>query len=177
MTHVAFPATLAAVETPLPPPLHATLVDIAARMVPARDPWWIIASAAMALHGATPIDVADIDLLTSERDARALLAALDLTPQPPAATPLFRSALFARWEAPPLPVEIMAGFQVNTPQGWHSIHPATRQPITLGGATLFIPSVEELIAHCRLFDRPKDRERATILQRHLDDCVRPATGA
>jgi hypothetical protein len=170
-------SNLPPVDTPLPPPLHATLFEVATHMAHARDPWWIIASAAMALHGATPIEVADVDLLASERDAGTLVEVLGLSPAPPGGTPRFRSALFARWESPPLPVEIMAGFQVRTPQGWHSIRPTTRLPVTIDGATLFIPSVTELIAHCRLFDRPKDRERATILQRHVDDCVRPATGA
>lgn len=145
--------------------LHESLLRVADAMRAAGDPWWVIASAAMALHGAHPIEVADIDLLTSERDAERLIAALGIAPEPPGGTPLFRSALFARWTDPPVPVEIMAGFQVHTPQGWHSVRPATRIAHMLGGRALFIPSAEEVLDHCRLFDRPKDRERAALMQR------------
>ncbi len=147
------------------PALRETLHLVAEAARPARDPWWIIASAAMALHGAAPITVADVDLLTSERDAADLLARLDLTPEPPGGTDRFRSAIFARWEAPPVPVEIMAGFHVRTASGWRPIVPATRIARRLKDATLFIPSVDELIAHCRLYGRPKDAERAAIMQR------------
>lgn len=152
-------------DAALPDPLRESLALVADAMRAARDPWWIIASAAMALHGAHPIHVADIDLLTSERDADALVAAIGLTPAPPDDSDRFRSARFARWTLPPLPVEIMAGFQVHTPDGWHSVLPATRHPVPLDGRVLFVPSADELIAHCRLFGRPKDEQRATILQR------------
>lgn len=149
----------------LPEPLRESLVRVADAMATARDPWWIIASAAMALHGAHPLRVADIDLLASEHDAAALIAALALRPDMSGGTPRFRSALFARWLAPPLPVEIMASFEVHAPDGWQTVRPATRHRIMLDGRSLFVPSADELIAHCRLFGRPKDEQRATILQR------------
>lgn len=131
----------------------------------ARDPWWIIASAAMALHGARPIEVADVDLLTSDRDAEALLAALRLRPAPDSGSDRFRSRIFARWAAPLVPVEIMAGFEVRTPERWQLVRPASRIVKQIGNTRLFVPSVDELLAHCRLFGRPKDEQRAAILQR------------
>ncbi|HLZ78098.1 MAG TPA: hypothetical protein VKQ09_02060 [Sphingomonas sp.] len=152
-------------DAALPDPLRESLALVADAMRAARDPWWIIASAAMALHGAHPIHVADVDLLTSERDAARLIAALDLQPVPPDGSAQFRSALFARWLTPALPVEIMAGFQVHTPDGWHSIIPATRHAVQLDRRMLFVPAADELITHCKLFARPKDEQRATILQR------------
>ena len=152
-------------DAALPDPLRESLALVADAMRAARDPWWIIASAAMALHDAHPIHVADVDLLTSERDAAALIATLGLQPAPPGGSAQFRSALFARWLAPPLPVEIMAGFQVHTPDGWHKVLPVSRHAVRLDGGVLFVPSADELIAHCRLFGRPKDEQRATILQR------------
>ncbi|WP_019831226.1 hypothetical protein [Sphingomonas sp. PR090111-T3T-6A] len=149
----------------LPPPLTETLRRVASAMEGARDPWWIIASAAMALHGARPIEVADVDLLTSERDTETLLATLRISPLPGGGSDRFRSRIFARWEAPPVPVEIMAGFEVLTPEGWQFVRPLGRLPKQLGNMTLFVPPVDELLAHCRLFGRPKDEQRATILQR------------
>ena len=154
-------------DAALPDPLRESLVRVADAMEDARDPWWIIASAAIALHGAHPIEVADVDLLASERDAKALIAALGVVPAPPGGTPLFRSTLFARWTAPPLAVEIMAGFAVRTADGWQAVHPATRLEKQVDGRRLFVPSADELIAHCRLFGRPKDEERAALMQRFM----------
>jgi hypothetical protein len=145
------------------PDLHETLVRVGAAMAPARDPWWIIAGAAAALHGA-PIEPADVDLLASERDARALLTKLGVvaTPSP---SDRFRSALFARWSDPPLPVDIMAGFHVRHADDWRPLLPATRVSLILGDTTLYLPSIPDLIAQCTLYGRPKDAERATLLQR------------
>ena len=47
----------------LAPPLRAALIEVAAIMAPARHDWWVIASAALALHGADPGPVRDIDVL------------------------------------------------------------------------------------------------------------------
>jgi hypothetical protein len=149
----------------LPPPLVDTLCRVGSAMEGALDPWWIIASAAMALHGARPIDVADVDLLTSERDAVALLGRLRIPTPPGGGSDRFRSRIFARWDAPPVPVEIMAGFEVLTPDGWQFVRPVSRLPKQIGNTRLFVPSVDELLVHCRLFARPKDEQRAAILQR------------
>ncbi|MDH7639857.1 hypothetical protein [Sphingomonas oryzagri] len=143
-------------------------------MASARDSWWIIASAAAVLHGAD-IDVSDVDLLVSPRDGEALLAGLgDLGA--PAPSDRFRSDLFGRWDGPPLPVDIMAGFHALGSAGWQPIWPATRIAIPLGDAILFVPDIPELIAHCRLFGRPKDLARAAILQRLGNEAdMRPRT--
>ena len=44
--------------------LLETLVTTADAMPDAQDPWWVISSAAVALHGLAPIEVGDVDLLT-----------------------------------------------------------------------------------------------------------------
>ena len=144
--------------------LRATLIGLAAVMADARDPWWIIASAAMALHGA-PVEVGDVDLLASERDARTLLARLDIANASAPGTDRFRSAIFARCDALPVPVEIMADFHVRGPDGWQPLAPRSRVMIAVEDARLPVPSVAELIDHCRCFGRPKDAERAALLQR------------
>jgi len=152
--------------------LRSTLLTLADTMRDAHDSWWIIASAAAVLHGAD-ISVHDVDLLVSRRDGEALLARLAPI-QAPAPSDRFRSDLFGCWTGAPLPVDIMAGFHVLGPDGWAELQPATRIAIPLGDATLPVPAIPELIAHCHLFSRPKDLARAAILQRlGHDPAMRP----
>ena len=129
----------------------------------ARDDWWLIGSAAMTLHGARPIEVADIDLLMSRRDAAAVAERLRLTPSPADENGLFRSDFFTRVPAVPLAIELMAGFHVRVGSAWREVRPASRQAIQVGSALLYVPSVRELIEMGRLFGRPKDREREALL--------------
>jgi hypothetical protein len=143
----------------LPPPLAETLARVAERAAAARDRWWIIGSAAVALHGAAPVEVADVDLLMSPRDARAFLAAVSSAPLDDAGTPLFRSAVFGRWHAPPLTVEIMADLYLAGSDPWWRVQPATREAV----GDLFVPSRDELRALLVRFGRPKDLARAMLL--------------
>lgn len=50
------------------PALSASLSAIGSVMAEAHDPWWIIASAAVALHGADPGHVSDVDVSTAEQN-------------------------------------------------------------------------------------------------------------
>ncbi|WCT73822.1 hypothetical protein PQ455_00905 [Sphingomonas naphthae] len=147
----------------LPADLRATLAQVAAAMAEARDPWWIIGSAAVALHGATTT-IADVDVLTSARDAHAFLTQTGGAAVEAATDPHFRSALFGRWHGPPLPVEVMGDLHLNE-GGWRMVELKTRQSMEVAGATLFIPSREELIALLHRFGRPKDFARAALLER------------
>lgn len=155
------------------PALTTTLAAVADALRSARDPWWIIGSAAVALHGADAGVVGDVDVLTSHRDAAMLCATQNLeiasptpvppTPVPPTPRQLFRSRLFARWTAPPLAVEVMADLAVSTPAGWHRVRPTTRVPLETDGGAVFIPSADEMIAILHLFGRDKDLFRAAAL--------------
>lgn len=160
------------------PPLTTTLAALADALRSARDPWWIIGSAAVALHGADAGVVGDVDVLTSHRDAAMLCATQNLqiastTPVPPTPVPpspgpptpgeRFRSRLFARWTAPPLAVEVMADLAVSTQTGWHRVRPTTRVPLETDGGPIFIPSADEMIAILHLFGRDKDLGRAVAL--------------
>ncbi|MET0272671.1 MAG: hypothetical protein ABW360_06740 [Phenylobacterium sp.] len=140
--------------------LEETLRQLAPGLAQMRDDWWLIGSAAMALAGAEGLTVADVDLLASAADARRLAALWGVTPAPPAPNPLFRSEIYFQWMEPPLPVDVMAGFQVRGPDGWRPLRPVSR--VAAGG--VFIPSVAEQIDILGLFDRPKDRERAVALR-------------
>ncbi|TPG21666.1 hypothetical protein EAH87_04225 [Sphingomonas koreensis] len=128
-----------------------------------QDPWWIITSAALALHGIPLIDVADVDVLGSERDVQRILLQLDCPIRRGASSPKFRSAVFATWRSPALNVDLMAGFEVRLGGSWRHIAPATRVPITIGDATLFVPDRAELTSMLGWFGRPKDIKRARLL--------------
>lgn len=147
----------------LPPPLIETFGSVAAIMAAARDPWWIIASAAAALHGASPITVADVDVLLSVADAHRLLPMLGIDPYHGPPNPLFRSEVLAKWPAPPVPVDLMAGFEHRVGDAWHSVQPVTRQAVTIGAATVYIPERDELRRIIAGFGRAKDLERARLL--------------
>lgn len=138
------------------------MAAIATALADARDPWWVIGSAAVALHGgdAAPRDV---DVVMSTADAARLLPRLGIPVTPGEADERFRSALFARWTAPPLPVEFMAALHVAGPDGWTSVTPATRECVAIGKASVYIPSRAEVIAILHRFGRAKDHARAALL--------------
>ena len=143
--------------------LRETLVMTADAMWDARDPWWVISSAAMALHGVTPIEVGDVDVLMSVADAQRVMDRVGIVPTNDGASALFRSTLFGRWESPPLVVEIMAGFHVTTSAGWTEVLPRTRVPIFVDERVVYVPDRTELAEMLRLFGRPKDLERVRLL--------------
>jgi hypothetical protein len=147
----------------LPAPLIETLGSVAAIMAKARDPWWIIASAAAALHGASPITVADVDVLLSVEDINRILPQIGIEPYRGPSNPLFQSAVLAKWPAPPVPVDLMAGFEHRVGDSWHPVWPTTRQAITIGTATVYVPERDELRRIIAGFGRPKDLERAGLL--------------
>ncbi len=143
--------------------LRQTLVMTADALAGAQDPWWVIASAAVALHGVGPVEVGDVDLLMSVGDARRLMDGLGVAPIENGASSLFRSTLLGRWETPPLVVEIMAGFHVATSARWTEVLPRTRVPVLVEGCAVYVPERAELAGMLRLFGRPKDLERVRLL--------------
>jgi hypothetical protein len=143
--------------------LRETLVMTVDVMRDARDPWWVISSAAVALHGVAPIEVDDVDVLMSVGDARRVMDRLGVVPIEDGASSLFRSTLFGRWKTPPLVVEIMAGFHVATGAGWTEVLPRTRVPVLVEGSVVYVPDRAELTEMLRLFGRPKDLERVRLL--------------
>lgn len=130
----------------------------------ARDPWWVIGSAAAALHGAKVSVTSDVDLLMSVADATRLLRTLNAPLHCRESSSLFRSAVIGCWTQPPLPVEIMGGFEVAANNGWESVWPQSRKPVDVRGRRLFIPSAGELKAMLVKFGRPKDLARARLLK-------------
>jgi hypothetical protein len=153
---------------PAPPELEALLASLAGELEVCREPWWLIGSAAMAVHGAA-VEVRDVDLLLGLEDAESFLAGRGIAAEPGVPDDLFASTVFARWPEPPFMVELFAGFRVRDRAAWRALVPATRETHRIGGAHLFVPSVEELIAWGRLFGRSKDRAREPLLRALLAD--------
>lgn len=129
----------------------------------AEDSWWIIGSAAIALHGFSVSPIRDVDLLMSARDAEMFLKRIGGQQRGGKPSTKFQSDVFGTWIDPPLPVEVMGGFRLATSAGWQPVWPQTRERKTVGEQALFVPSVAELKAMLLSFGRPKDLERARLL--------------
>lgn len=139
--------------------LAETLRRIDQAMARAREPWWIVGSAAVVVHAAET-SVADVDVLCGEADAQELVAVLRGALVEGTATELFRSTVFGRCEATPLPVEVMAEFAVRG----SPVQLRTREWLDFAGVRVPVPSRAELIALLRRFGRPKDLDRAALLE-------------
>ncbi|HET6805244.1 MAG TPA: hypothetical protein VFH59_07380 [Frateuria sp.] len=147
----------------------ATLRHTLAACVPdlqrhCSDPWIVIGSAAALLVGA-PVDVADLDVLTSVGDARSLIGHWQgrlLATDGLKDADRFRSH-FARF-AFPHPVEVMGGLEVATPEGWRPVRIGAIRMVEVDGLDVPVPTIQEQVRLLEWFDRPKDRLRAETLK-------------
>ena len=145
------------------PALAETLQMVAAAAHSAADPWWIIGSAAVVLHGGVVGRVKDVDLMMSARDAEGLLRRAGVEPRRGTGDERFRSMVFGTWSKPPIPVEAFGGFELCAGGVWRAVALDTREAVTVGGAQVFVPSREELVRLLQSFGRAKDLERARLL--------------
>ena len=144
--------------------LNVTLADVGAVMTIAKDPWWIIGSAALALHLKQDIAVNDIDVLLSVDDARIVRAALAIPSAAISPHPLFHSEEYFTWDRTSVPVEFMAGFSVCVAGEWQVVSCQTRLAVDVGGQAIYVPDLAELASLLALFGRPKDRERLALIK-------------
>jgi hypothetical protein len=129
----------------------------------ARDDWWVIASAAAALHGVDEPQAGYVDVLASDRDVTATLGRLGVEPLVLPPHPLFRSRILGRWTSAPMVIEFMSGFCVRVGSVWQEVLPTTRERVDVGGTPLFAPSRVDLAEMLTTVGRPKDLERARRL--------------
>lgn len=148
---------------PLNADLASTLGGLSKLLGHCHDNYWIISSAAVALHIDQDIQTADVDLLVSIRDAKGLMQQLGLYNGADQHDPLFHSEILLRYDELPLPVEVMAGFAVKAGNEWRPIWPQTRERISFGDNPFFVPDRSELSAMLALFGRPKDLARLALL--------------
>ncbi len=146
------------------PELRQSLEQAAALGAEASEPWWVIGSAAVLLHGGDVGRVKDIDLMMSARDAESFLRRAGVEPKRGKASDRFRSTVFGTWSKPPVPVEVFGGFELVTDGGWRSVVLTSRQAISVGHSRVFVPSADELVRLLHGFGRPKDLERARLLE-------------
>jgi hypothetical protein len=132
-----------------------------------EDPWWLIGSAAMALHGVRQLQVADIDLLMSRNDARRLLREQRQPNTPDGGTEHFRSDVFGRLRGGPLSIDVMGGFHVRQVAAWREVVPTTRVAVRIPSGLVFVPAVSDLLDITRHMGREKDRDRAEMLEKLL----------
>ena len=144
--------------------LVATLDIVASAATGLRDPWWIFGGAAMALAGLDESHVPDVDIMASPRDARALIDVLHGRVVQDPGEGLFRSEVFGQILTTPVPLDVMANMDVRAGGDWTPVAFSTRVPIVLEDFTVFTPSINEQIETCRLFGRPKDLQRAEMLE-------------
>ena len=128
-----------------------------------EDQWWVIGSAAVALHGGHVTDVRDVDLLMSERDAQAFLQNVGAPCGKGEPNEQFYSPVFGIWDEPPITIEAFGGFRVAAGGAWRKVTFATRQAIDVAGCMVFVPSKTELRSLLYSFGRPKDLRRAELL--------------
>jgi hypothetical protein len=146
--------------------LRAQLAWLATEMdACCTDRWVLIGSAAAWLVGAN-VDIADIDLLTSERDAVVLMERWSDTLEPAmrrAGDDLFRSR-FARFGFSPLAVEVMGDLELHDVRGWQRVRVNDIATIAVDGAKVPVPAIQAQIGLLESFGRDKDLRRAAILR-------------
>ena len=147
----------------IPPPLLDTLALVADAAAGARHEWWIIGSAAVALHGGDVGCPKDVDLLMSAPDADGLLRRVGAEVRRGTGEGRFRSEVFGIWTKPSVPVEAFGGFWLLTEGVWRTVQLGTREAICIGDRQVFVPERKELVQLLRSFGRRKDLERAQLL--------------
>ena len=125
--------------------------------------WCIIGGAATALYLDDWTDVQDIDVLLPVPDLTSLLRRAPIIDKSDGGTDRFRSSVYAGW-ALPLPVDFLAGFEVNQAGTWVPVWPKTRRRMPVPGGTVYVPELTEHISITRQLGRPHDLARIVRLQ-------------
>lgn len=118
-------------------------------------PWAVIGSGALILAGAPLEEASDLDVVCGVDGAqrlRAVWAEWRLPDDDKAPDGPFRSEDFSRYATPWGQVEVMGGLRVRG------------RALQLSRP---IPPAEELLAILRLFGRPKDLEKAAVVEAWL----------
>ncbi|MET4683149.1 hypothetical protein [Brevundimonas faecalis] len=149
----------------LPDDIVSALDILVSTTTALQDPWWVFGGAAMCLWGLRDWHVPDIDVMCSPRDARRLIESLHGQVAQDPGEGLFRSQVFGQILTTPVPLDVMAGMDVRAGGDWTPVTFSTRVPVAVEDFTVFTPSVAEQIETCRLFGRPKDLQRAEMLEK------------
>lgn len=129
----------------------------------AREPWWVIAGAAVALHAGPVVTVDDIDVLLAISDVALIADVPGMVRNGGGGDALFRSAYYASLPTGAVDIEFMAGFELYGPGGWQPVWPRSRVLVEVADMAVPTPARGELIDMLRAFGRPKDLQRAKLL--------------
>ena len=140
-------------------PPSNSFVGLADLLRPCRDPWAIFGGAALCLHGLSTEPPKDIDVLLSLGDAERIAARHGLANEAAGGAERFRSQILLHPPMGTVPVELMAGFEVLTGDGWVPVRIEHHVTKTIGRTALPVATLPELARLFRLFGRPKDLER------------------
>ena len=153
--------------TALPRPLIQSLEMLAAtaEALELGQDWIVFGGAAMAVSGLSDWPVPDIDVLASRDVAEDLIEAFGGRIVAPKDQAQFRSALLARIDTTPVPIEIMVDLEVMTDDGWRPVRFRTRQDRAVGERFVPTAQVSEQAQMARRFGRPKDILRADALEK------------
>ena len=152
-------------HTVLPRPIVESILVIGQEMEHAADPWWIIGSLAVALHGCDPGPINDLDLLVSERDGLALMSRWSCDNFADSGSAKFRSSVVLRPDIAPVIIDVMGGFKYFYGGNWITLMPQSRVEVVRDGIRLYIPDFNEMVDILDRFGRPKDLERASRMRR------------
>ena len=145
--------------------LHETLQRVAELAATAKGDWWVFGGAAAALYGVDGTDAHDVGVLMSPTDAKQVLAEHGISGLGDGGTSRFRSTVFGNLKhLGPLPIDVLAGFEVNRAGTWVPVQFSSPVAIQLPIGTVSVPKLDELIELFRLCGRPKDLERAAKLE-------------
>ena len=143
---------------------RSALRDVSGALAPARDPWWVIGSAAVALHGADAGEVGDVDVIVSLSDFDRLEASGLIKPIEKRARDHFNSEKFGRGSVGGYEVEYFANLRVFANGEWHLVEFDEAEFVDFQGTEIRIPTRADLIALLELFGRAKDLRRAAALR-------------
>ncbi|GIT90812.1 hypothetical protein JANAI62_12670 [Jannaschia pagri] len=144
--------------------LAVALRHLSAVMDPLDGPWAIFGGAAMVLWGGEPGPPRDVDVLTTVGVAEHLQRALDTPNVAGSGSGRFRSQRLLRPALGPVMVEVMAGLQVKTAEGWRDVPIPATSAVESAGTSVHVARRAELVAMFEAMGRPKDLRRVRLLR-------------
>lgn len=135
-----------------------------------RDEWFIFGSAASVLSGVRIEKTNDIDILTSERDAKLLKKLwhsrdLHIDSKP---SELFRSD-FSRYRFDLIDIEICGNLEIYRNNKWQPVTIFDYETLAIGKLLIKIPTLHEQKNILQLFGREKDLEKIKLVEKRLEE--------
>ncbi len=139
--------------------------ELIARIMPADRDWWVIGSAALALSGID-VEPLDIDIFAASEVIEAVRVVLGVRAMP-SGSDRFRSSPYFQYRPDGgLEIDFMGSLQIGFDGRFSDLQIESKVLVYCGSVTLFVPSLDEQARILRLFGRPKDLARATLVEDH-----------